>query len=263
SPTLRMRQGEVIHSTIHSRVNTHTIHHHGMNATPFNDGVGHTSFEVNGRYTYQFQPKEAGTYFYHCHKNTVLHFEMGMYGLMIVDPPSGPGRVFEGGPRYDVEHAWILDDLDPRWREINHQGGQCGEDVGLDDFNPKYFVISGAFAPLTLTDPRAVVRAQAGQRILIRFLNASYGIVRGTLGVNARVVGVDGRGLGRPSAPWSRPIPIAAGQPFETTAAQRYDLLIDPLPPGTYNVRFEFLNWVTRKIQDNGRGVAETRIIVT
>lgn len=263
SPTLRMRQGQVVHSTIHSRSNTHTIHHHGIEPTPFNDGVGHTSFEVSGEYTYQFQANDAGTFFYHCHKNTTLHFEMGMYGLLIVDPPQGRGAVFEGGPRYDVEAFWVLDDLDPRWRELDHQAGLCGEDVGLNLFNPKYFAITGVFAPNTLTDPRVVVRAQRGQRILVRLLNASYSTLRTRLGVDALVVGVDGRGLGRPGSPWSRPFTIPANQPFELTSAQRYDLIITPPAAGTYNARFEFLHWITRAIQDNGRGVAATRIIVT
>lgn len=263
SPTLRVRQGQVVHSSLYSRSNTHTIHHHGIDPTPFNDGVGHTSFEVEDRYTYQFQAREPGTYFYHCHKNTVLHFEMGMYGLLIVDPPEGPGTYVSGGARYDVEKAWVVDDFDPRWRQLNDQAGLCGEDAGLDRFNPRYFGISGAFAPNTMTDNRAVVRARAGQRILVRLLNASYGILRTTLGVDATVLGVDGRALGRSAAPWSQPFVLRAGQPFELTTAQRYDLLITPPRAGEYPARFEFLNWVTRAVQNNGRGVAATRIIVT
>ena len=263
SPAMIMRQGQVVHSTIHSRSNTHTIHHHGIDCSPFNDGVGHTSFEVSGRYTYQFQPAEPGTYFYHCHKNTVLHFEMGMYGPLIVYPPEGPGHVYSGGPRYDSEKLWVPDDFDPRWHTLGHDAGLCGDDPGLNRFDPKYFVVSGVFAPNTLDDPAVMVRAQRGERVLIRLLNASYGMLRTTLGLDALVVGVDGRALGRPGSPWSRPITIPANTPFELSTAQRYDMIVSSANAGTFPVKFEFLNWITRAIQNNGRGIANTRIVVT
>jgi FtsP/CotA-like multicopper oxidase with cupredoxin domain len=264
APMIRVRQGQVVHSTLHAQKNTHTIHHHGMNSSTYNDGVGHVSFEVSGEYTYQFQPMHAGTYFYHCHKNTVLHFEMGMYGFLIVDPPTGKGRLYEGGPRYDVEALWAFDDVDPTWRELNHQAGLCAEDAGLNIFKPKYFMLSGVPNPKTKTDPRVVINAKVGQRILIRHLNASYSIVSTKImGLDATVYAMDGRPMQHPSVPWCKPVVIPAGTAFETVSAQRRDLIVVPTQPGVYPVIAEFRDWVTGEIQDGGNGIVETFINVT
>jgi FtsP/CotA-like multicopper oxidase with cupredoxin domain len=263
SPIIRVRAGQVVHSTINAAKNTHTIHHHGVDPTPFNDGVGHLTFEVKGSYTYQFRPSYAGTYFYHCHKNTVLHFEMGMYGPLIVDPPEGPGTLYSGGPKYDVEAIWVADDVDPVWHELGHSAGLCGEDVNLDRFRPQYFMISGVPAPRTLTDPRVVIRAKPGQKILIRLINASYSVLKVSLGLDSTIVAADGRGLGCAESPWSKPIPLPKGAHHELTSAQRYDFIIEaPATPGTYPVRLAFHDWATDQIQAGGRGIAESRIIV-
>lgn len=150
SPIIRTVEGDTVHATVGFKLNDHTIHWHGLEPTPLNDGVGHTSFESTGEFVYQFATDQAGTYFYHCHKNTVLHFEMGLYGLLVVDPRNpnpadplkapyrtgGPGLVaanlnnfpglFPGYDatnfvvRYDVEALWVPDDFDSIWHELNH-----------------------------------------------------------------------------------------------------------------------------------------------
>lgn len=264
SRTLRVRQGQLVHHTLDAKKNTHTIHHHGMNSSTMNDGVGHVSFEVSGRYTYQFRPSSAGTYFYHCHKNTPLHFEMGMYGLLIVDPPEGRGKLWQNGPAYDVEAFWVVDDVDPRWRTLDHQAGVCGEDVGLDRFEPKYFMISGVPNNMTALSNKVRVNARVGQRILIRMLNASYSLVTMRIqGLDATIYGIDGRHLGSPDCPWSKPILLPSGTPHETISAQRRDMIVIPSARGQYRVTFEFRDWVSGQIQDGGRGVAHTLINVT
>lgn len=264
SRPIRVRQGQIVHHELDAKKNTHTIHHHGMNSSTYNDGVGHVSFEVSGRYTYQFRPHSAGSYFYHCHKNTTLHFEMGMYGMLIVDPPEGPGRLWSGGPAYDVEAVWVVDDIDPRWRDIDHQGGLCGEDVGLDRFEPKYFVVSGVPNNMTKLSTKVRVTAKVGQRVLIRLLNASYSLVRTRIiGLDATIYGIDGRHLGSEDCPWSKPIFVPAGTDIETITAQRRDYIVVPDRPGQYRVIFEFRDWVSGEIQAGGLGIAETIINVT
>lgn len=78
-----------------------------------------------------------GTCFYHCHTNTVLHAETGMYGALIADPAEGPGTLLAGGPAYDTEAFWVVDEIDSRWRHTPPwDAGTCGEDVGLNLLPP-------------------------------------------------------------------------------------------------------------------------------
>jgi hypothetical protein len=86
-PTTRVPRGVIFHSDSQGKgPPPHTIHWHGIEPTPMNDGVGHCSMEI-GQYFYQWQPNFIGTYFYHCHRNTVQHFEFGLYGMLLIEPP--------------------------------------------------------------------------------------------------------------------------------------------------------------------------------
>ncbi len=40
-----------------------------------------------GQHTIQTQPNAIGSYFYHCHRNTVQHFEFGLFGDLLIHPP--------------------------------------------------------------------------------------------------------------------------------------------------------------------------------
>lgn len=149
-PTVRVPRGAIFHCLSHGQgTPPHTIHWHGLEPTPMNDGVGHCSMEI-GDYTYQLQPNFIGTYFYHCHRNTVQHFEFGLYGMFLVEPPDAFDGPNAGGyPRrtaaslkrfpkfpgfnsnpvnsldpqamtvpYDVEALWVFDDRDSRWSDL-------------------------------------------------------------------------------------------------------------------------------------------------
>jgi hypothetical protein len=221
APTIRVREGQLVHSAMNSRTGPHTIHHHGIEPTPMNDGVGHLTFEVGaGRYTYQWLAGEAGTYFYHCHRNTVLHFERGMYGALIIDP-NVPGAPFtDGGPgttlvhnpafpesvepvAYAAEALWVADDIDPRWHLLGVADGLGEPDADartgfmriddpqnphLNDFNPTVFTVTGV--PAHFSDPNPLVAVpgndaitptvRRGEKILVRTLNASYAQTRWT-----------------------------------------------------------------------------------
>lgn len=254
SETIRVTEGQIVHVQLNPSRNTHTVHHHGIEPTPMNDGVGHHSFEVDLQYTYQWLAAQSGTYFYHCHKNTPLHFELGMYGGLIIDPPSGRGFIQRANEevRYDVEAVWVADDVDPHWHHMGHSAGigfPFGTDEGLNNFHPMYHMISGVPSPDTITDPRVAVNCTVGQTVLLRIVNAAYALLNVTIeGLDGEVVEADGRPLGQlPHGKYSQPYTWASNTPMELSTAQRRSVLVTPTKAGTYKVKFEFINaWAMR-----------------
>jgi FtsP/CotA-like multicopper oxidase with cupredoxin domain len=259
SPAIRVTEGQIVHTEL--TVNMmwmHTIHHHGIEPSTENDGVGHLSWDVTGgTYTYQWRPTHAGTYFYHCHVNTPLHAEMGMYGGLIVDPkpnpndPAGTKRAFANGPIYDVEAIWAADEIDPVWHTLQWAAGTCGGDVGLNNLNPKYFIITGVDgANSALTNPGVAVNMTLGQTLLARYICAGFHPQKISFGgLTASVVASDGR-----------PLPVAwQTTSIEAHSAERYDCIIKPTSRGTWTVTVQFLHWRTGAVM----GTARTRITVS
>ena len=253
SPAMRVTEGQVVHTVLTAgsmMQGTHTIHHHGIEPSTENDGVGHYSFDVNGTYTYQWKASHAGTYFYHCHTNTVLHAEMGMYGGLIIDPPEGWGTLHSGGPTYDVEAIWACDEIDSSWHNKNWNAGTCGGDQGLNSLNPDYFIITGVDgAQSALTNPGVAVTLNRGQKLLVRYICAGYLPQRINFGgLTATVHVSDGRVL---------PKPVQMTE-IEASSAERYDCIFEPTKAGVYEVTCDFLDWVTGAVV----GTARTRINV-
>ena len=258
SPAMRVTEGQIVHTSL--TVNMmwmHTVHHHGIEPSQENDGVGHLSWDVtNGTYTYQWRPMHAGTYFYHCHTNTPLHAEMGMYGGLIVDPapnpndPPGTKRAFANGPIYDVEAIWAADEIDPAWHTLQWSAGTCGGDVGLNNLNPRYFIITGVDgANSALTNPGVAVTMQKGQRLLARYICAGFHPQKIDFGgLTASVVASDGRPL--PQA-WQT-------TSIEAHSAERYDCIFQPTTTGSWTVTITFYHWLTGAVL----GTARTRINV-
>ena len=265
APVMRVRQGQVVHTHLQTSSGPHTIHHHGIEPTTANDGVGHVSFEVGDSYIYQWKPKNAGSFFYHCHRNTAFHFELGMWGSLIVDPPdAGDGKnyLYENGPTYDSEMTWVAHSVDPRWHEIiGHDAGLCGLDMGFNRYEPEYFLLSGVWGNRTHWDPKTRIICQKGERVLIRLLNASYTKLRVKFTCPIEVVASDGHAWGRdPWCPTTRKLP--ANSTLDLVTAQRYDIIIEPTETGWFPVYMQFRDWITNKIHADGQGKLKAMVRV-
>lgn len=196
-----------------STMMAHTIHLHGLDVDTSNDGVPSTSAYVIGQmmpgvtppvppavagyastpspFTYNFTPRFAGTYMYHCHVDTVLHMEMGMWGTVIVRPADGSrNSVWSGGPVFDREYIWHLHTLDTSWHSQTRSSSQTAR------YNPDYFLINGREGAALLSDPATAIQAVAGQRVLVRLVNPGYLVADVSLGgAMFEVVSSDGRPL--------------------------------------------------------------------
>jgi FtsP/CotA-like multicopper oxidase with cupredoxin domain len=271
APPIRAKEGDIVHVTLKPSKSVHTIHLHGIEPDPRNDGVGHTSFEVTGEYTYQFKVEPgvpgdpnkgtAGTYFYHCHVNTVLHVQMGMFGPMIFDPASGRGKAFVDDPvGYDTRAETLLVpySIDPRWHAMNHAAGLDGEDVGLNRFDPKHFYLLGGDLNSPGRGPVMTVGTIAAtlppnKPGLLRVNNGNYipTVVRLGGGLRADVIAHDGRALRNTAVTPSPPVSVRTTM-LAFGAAERYDMRLIP-PDGarvgdTYPLTVEWYHWVTNKL---------------
>lgn len=239
SAAMRVTEGQVVHTQLQvGMMMYHTIHHHGIEPEYRSDGVGHISFDVNGQYTYQWRPAHAGTYFYHCHTNTVLHAEMGMYGALIVDPPEGPGTLFSGGPTYDVEAFWVVDEIDSSWHNLDWAAGTCGGDVGLNELNPDYFVITGVDGTgnSAMNTPPISATVQRGQKLLARYICAGYHPQQIRFGgLTGTIHSSDGRPLPNPKQVTE----------INAVSAERYDVIFEPTQRGTYLIETDIIHWIT------------------
>jgi FtsP/CotA-like multicopper oxidase with cupredoxin domain len=237
-PIIEANEGDVVEITLSSGM-AHSMHLHGLDVDQANDGVPATSgyiarnngngnfgrvegyTNLGGSYTYTFIAPHAGTYQYHCHVDTVLHYDMGMHGTIIIRPKSGNiEEAWDGGPTYTQEHVWQMGTFDTSWRDTNVSG-----DVTIR-YRPDCFMINGVNGTDAKSDPTVAITANAGEKVLIRTNQTSYQGARIEFGgLEFEVIAADGR-------------PAAASQKMTSlymTPGERYDILLTMPSPGTYD----------------------------
>ncbi|KAF1717906.1 copper oxidase [Pseudoxanthomonas yeongjuensis] len=87
-PVLRWREGDTVTLRVANRLGVDTsIHWHGILLPSNMDGVPGFSFHgiaPGETFTYRFQLKQAGTYWYHAHSS--LQEAKGVYGAIVIEP---------------------------------------------------------------------------------------------------------------------------------------------------------------------------------
>lgn len=155
-PTLRVKKGDLVRLHIrNASTQPHSLHSHGITSLDeLNDGVPHITGNYimpDASFTYEYVVKEAGTHWYHCHVQTSLHQDMGMYGALIVEDTKEP--------TWDKEFIEMVDEWDTN-RGIENL---------TEKPNYNYFVVNGKAG---LAVPDLVI--DKGEIARVRLINAGF-----------------------------------------------------------------------------------------
>jgi len=92
---IRLQQGDVLDATLVNQIPdaSVTIHWHGLDVPNAYDGVAgitQNAVEPGGSFEYRFQVNQVGTFWYHSHEDTKDEVTRGLFGLLVVQPRTGP-----------------------------------------------------------------------------------------------------------------------------------------------------------------------------
>ncbi|MCK9537750.1 copper resistance system multicopper oxidase [Dokdonella sp.] len=251
APLLRWREGDTVTLRVANRLPTAStsIHWHGILLPANMDGVPGLSFDgiaPGETWTYRFQLRQSGTYWYHSH--SMFQEQAGLYGPIIVEPRDPPPY------HYDREHVVLLSDwtdLDPAdlfrrmkkdssydnyylrtvgdfVRDVREDGlaatlhdrRMWGEmrmtpsDISDINGHTYTFLMNG-----TAPDGNWTGLFKPGEKVLLRFINGSamtYFDVR-IPGLKMTVVAADGQ--------YIHPVSV---DEFRIAVAETFDVLVEP-----------------------------------
>lgn len=233
-PEIRVRQGDRLRIDVNNALDEETtVHWHGLRVPVAMDGVPHlTQAPIpasGGRFTYEFDVPDAGTYWYHPHQRSSEQIGRGLYGPLIVE---------EHNPiSVDREVTWVLDD----WRlERDAQiasdfgnrhdaahNGRVGNTVTINGHVPETFDV------------------RRGERIRLRLINAANARIFALrfAGHQPRVIALDGQPV-TPHAPADELVVLGP--------AMRADLVIDMMgaPGKRYTITDPFYRRLEYRLID-------------
>ena len=181
-PIIRVRQGDLVEVTLvnDSVRNGVTLHWHGVNVPNAEDGVAGVTQDAvrpGHRFVYRFRVEDTGTYWYHSHQDSHEQVPGGLFGMLIVDPRSGPAPgvldVVAAVHRYNGRQT--VTGHTGRRRVAAASGTAARVRIGNTDDGPLIVSVSGASYRVLAHDGRDVnaptevtgrsVRIPAGSRV--------------------------------------------------------------------------------------------------
>lgn len=244
-PRLALTQGDRVRINVKNNLpEATTIHWHGLIVPNGMDGpadVTQKPIAPGATFTYQFTVKQAGTYFYHSHKNPDRQQGLGLYGALIVAPKNPAGEV-----RADLDYTLQL-------QEWLKRDGYTFPAMIMEGALPNFFTINGKAYPATDT-----IRMKLGQTVKLRFVGSNNNFVHPmhVHGGPFEVVARDGETI-KPSARF-------LADTVNVGPGQRYDVIWKAREKGTWLIHCHIPHHTTNdNVEEQGGGGLTMKIVVS
>ncbi|MCH8866164.1 MAG: copper resistance system multicopper oxidase [Proteobacteria bacterium] len=258
APILRWREGDRVTLRVTNKLAHDTsIHWHGMILPAAMDGVPGISFDgikPGATFTYQFDVKQSGTYWYHSHSG--FQEQTGMYGAIVIDPlqadPVGcdrdyvillsdwsdekPERIYAKLKKQSDYYNFRQRTVGDTWRDIREKGlartrddrsmwnRQRMSDRDLSDVTAyTYTYLMNGVTPAN----GWFGLFSRGEKIRLRFINGAAMTIFDVRipGLKMTVVAADGQNI--------EPVTI---DEFRIGVAETYDVIVEPAADSAYTI---------------------------
>jgi FtsP/CotA-like multicopper oxidase with cupredoxin domain len=235
-PRIRITEGDRVRFNVTNHLPEATsVHWHGLVLPNAMDGaadVTQAPIAPGQTFVYEFTTQQAGTYFYHSHREPDRQQALGMYGALIIDPRNAPDL-----PAYDLDYPIQLQE----WLE---RDGYTYPAMLMEGALPNYFTINGKSYPATDT-----IQMHVGQKIRLRFIGSNNNFIHPmhVHGGPFTIVETDGN-----------PVPLAARLVKDTVnvgPGERYDVIWEARQPGQWLVHCHIPHHMTNNnVEEQGGG---------
>jgi FtsP/CotA-like multicopper oxidase with cupredoxin domain len=234
-PRIRVTEGDRVRINVTNHLPEATsVHWHGLIVPNQMDGpaeITQAPIEPGQTYTYEFTTQQAGTFFYHSHKEPDRQQALGMYGALIIDPKTPPALA------YDREYTIQLQE----WLE---KEGYTYPAMLMEGALPNFFTINGKAYPSTDT-----IRLMVGQRLLLRFIGSNNNFIHPmhVHGGPFTIVATDGNALSETVRIEKDTVNVGPGE--------RYDVIWTAREPGKWLIHCHIPHHTTNdNVEEQGAG---------
>jgi len=244
-PLIRVTEGDRVRINVTNHLpEPTTVHWHGLIVPNAMDGpadITQKPIAPGQTFAYEFTTQQAGTYFYHTHKEPDRQQALGLYGALIIDPKD-PSSI----PAHDLEYTIELQE----WLE---RQGYTYPAMLMEGALPNFFTINGKAYPSTDT-----IQMKVGQKLLLRFIGSNNNFVHPmhVHGGPFTIVATDGT-----------PVPEAARITKDTVnvgPGERYDVIWTAREPGKWLIHCHIPHHTTNNnVEEQGAGGLTMVINVT